>query len=182
MPGALAVRADRRRQCFLAGGGRLQERARRQGQAAVPIMIDGGVRISTSSVRVSRASRAARPRRDSAVSSWSARSGAAVTSTRDRLGRGDSDVEAVCRRAPVDDSAMHAHGVRRGGTADRLAPTAKTLDIQYRDRDRSRVDVRGSGPLPTRMITALSRLAEQHRLARMTRHGELVLMRTPPRS
>ena len=30
------------------------------------------------------------------------------------------------------------------------------------------------------MITALSRLAEQHRLARLTRHGELVLMRTPP--
>jgi 23S rRNA (uracil1939-C5)-methyltransferase len=30
------------------------------------------------------------------------------------------------------------------------------------------------------MIATLSRLAEQHRLARLTRHGELVLMRTPP--
>ena len=30
------------------------------------------------------------------------------------------------------------------------------------------------------MIAALSRVAEQHRLARLTRHGELVLMRTPP--
>ena len=30
------------------------------------------------------------------------------------------------------------------------------------------------------MIAVLSRLAEQHRLARLTRHGELVLMRAPP--
>ena len=30
------------------------------------------------------------------------------------------------------------------------------------------------------MITTLSRIAEQHRLARLTRHGELVLMRSPP--
>jgi 23S rRNA (uracil1939-C5)-methyltransferase len=30
------------------------------------------------------------------------------------------------------------------------------------------------------MIAALSRVAEQHRLARLTRHGELVLMRSPP--
>ena len=30
------------------------------------------------------------------------------------------------------------------------------------------------------MITALSRIAEQHRLARLTRHGELVLMRVAP--
>jgi len=42
------------------------------------------------------------------------------------------------------------------------------------------VDIRGSGPLPAAMIAALSRVAEQHRLARLTRHGELVLMRTPP--
>ena len=30
------------------------------------------------------------------------------------------------------------------------------------------------------MIATLSQVAEQHRLARLTRHGELVLMRTPP--
>src|SRR5476649_1298757 len=34
--------------------------------------------------------------------------------------------------------------------------------------------------LPAAMIATLSRVAEQHRLARLTRHGELVLMRTPP--
>src|SRR5205814_310893 len=42
------------------------------------------------------------------------------------------------------------------------------------------VDVRGSGPLPTAMISTLSRVAEQHQLARLTRHGEMVLMRAPP--
>jgi 23S rRNA (uracil1939-C5)-methyltransferase len=40
--------------------------------------------------------------------------------------------------------------------------------------------VRGSGPLPAAMIATLSAVAEQHRLARLTRHGELVLMRTAP--
>jgi 23S rRNA (uracil1939-C5)-methyltransferase len=40
--------------------------------------------------------------------------------------------------------------------------------------------VRGSGPLPAARIATLSRIAEQHRLARLTRHGELVLMRNSP--
>src|SRR6185295_2167631 len=42
------------------------------------------------------------------------------------------------------------------------------------------VDVRGSGPLSSRLIESMARLAEQYRLARLTRHGELVLMRRPP--
>jgi 23S rRNA (uracil1939-C5)-methyltransferase len=65
--------------------------------------------------------------------------------------------------------------------AEPLTPTAKPLDIQITATDNGLdVDVRGSGPLPTRMIATLSRVAEAHRLARLTRHGELVLMRTPP--
>jgi len=65
--------------------------------------------------------------------------------------------------------------------ADALQPASKPLDIQVTATgDGLDVDVRGSGPLPTAMIATLSRLAEQHRLARLTRHGELVLMRTPP--
>ena len=57
----------------------------------------------------------------------------------------------------------------------------KPLDIQVTATDSGLdVDVRGSGPLSTAMIARLSRIAEQHRLARLTRHGELVLMRTPP--
>src|SRR5207244_11167540 len=42
------------------------------------------------------------------------------------------------------------------------------------------VDVRGSGPLPAAKIATLSRIAEPHRLARLPRHGELLLMRNPP--
>ena len=64
------------------------------------------------------------------------------------------------------------------GAAD---PAGKPLDIQITATDNGLdVDVRGSGPLPAPMIATLSQLAEQHRLARLTRHGELVLMRNPP--
>jgi 23S rRNA (uracil1939-C5)-methyltransferase len=63
-----------------------------------------------------------------------------------------------------------------------LIRIGKPLDIQITATlNGLDVDVRGSGPLPSKMIAALSRLAEQHRLARLTRHGELVLMRNPPR-
>ena len=65
--------------------------------------------------------------------------------------------------------------------AEPLIATGKPLDIQITATDNGLdVDVRGSGPLPSALIATLSRLAEQHRLARLTRHGELVLMRTPP--
>jgi 23S rRNA (uracil1939-C5)-methyltransferase len=65
--------------------------------------------------------------------------------------------------------------------ADVLKPTTKPLDIQVTATNGGLdVDVRGSGPLPSAMIATLSRMTEQHRLARLTRHGELVLMRTPP--
>jgi 23S rRNA (uracil1939-C5)-methyltransferase len=65
--------------------------------------------------------------------------------------------------------------------AEVLKPTSKPLDIQITATDGGLdVDVRGSGPLPAAMIATLSRLAEQQHLARLTRHGELVLMRAPP--
>jgi 23S rRNA (uracil1939-C5)-methyltransferase len=65
--------------------------------------------------------------------------------------------------------------------AEALKPTAKPLDIQVTSASNGLdVDVRGSGPLTTALIATLSDLAQQHGLARLTRHGELVLMRTPP--
>jgi 23S rRNA (uracil1939-C5)-methyltransferase len=42
------------------------------------------------------------------------------------------------------------------------------------------VDVRGSGPLTTAATTALARVATQHRLARLTRHGEIAIQRAAP--
>ena len=65
--------------------------------------------------------------------------------------------------------------------AEALKPTAKPLDIQVTAASNGLdVDVRGSGPLSTALIASLSEIAQRHGLARLTRHGELVLMRSPP--
>jgi 23S rRNA (uracil1939-C5)-methyltransferase len=65
--------------------------------------------------------------------------------------------------------------------ADVLRPANKPLDIQVTAASNGLdVDVRGSGPLGSSLIAKLSALAQQYNLARLTRHGELVLMRTPP--
>jgi 23S rRNA (uracil1939-C5)-methyltransferase len=65
--------------------------------------------------------------------------------------------------------------------AEALKPTAKPLDIQATATDGGiDVDVRGSGPLTPPLILALAWVAETHKLARITRHGELVTQRTTP--
>ncbi len=65
--------------------------------------------------------------------------------------------------------------------AEILKPANKPLDIHVTATDSGLdVDVRGSGPLSTKLTTAMARLAEQHRLVRITRHGELVLQREQP--
>ncbi len=82
---------------------------------------------------------------------------------------------------PILDPGLHGALEAARALAEVLKPTTKPLDIQVTATDGGLdVDVRGSGPLPTAMIATLSRVAEQHRLARLTRHGELVLMRSPP--
>ena len=65
--------------------------------------------------------------------------------------------------------------------AEALGPTRKPLDIQATATDNGLdVDVRGSGPLTAARTTQLAQLAERHRLARLTRHGELVTQRAVP--
>jgi 23S rRNA (uracil1939-C5)-methyltransferase len=87
---------------------------------------------------------------------------------------------------PVDRCPILAPGLSGAldagwALAEPLISIGKPLDIQITATDNGLdVDVRGSGPLPAARIATLSRIAEQHRLARLTRHGELVLMRTPP--
>jgi 23S rRNA (uracil1939-C5)-methyltransferase len=62
-----------------------------------------------------------------------------------------------------------------------LTKIGKPIDIQITaTKGGLDIDVRGSGPLPPAMVTTLSAIAAQHRLARLTRHGELVLMRNAP--
>jgi 23S rRNA (uracil1939-C5)-methyltransferase len=66
-------------------------------------------------------------------------------------------------------------------SAKTMAPADKPLDIQVTATDAGLdVDVRGSGPLTTTLTAALARLAAQHNLARLTRHGELVAQARPP--
>jgi 23S rRNA (uracil1939-C5)-methyltransferase len=88
--------------------------------------------------------------------------------------------------SPVDRCPILAPGLSGAldagwAIAEPLISIGKPLDIQITATDNGLdIDVRGSGPLPAATIAMLSRVAEQHRLARLTRHGELVLMRTPP--
>jgi 23S rRNA (uracil1939-C5)-methyltransferase len=84
-------------------------------------------------------------------------------------------------RCPVLDPHLSGAIEAAWAIAEPLISMGKPLDIQVTATSSGLdVDVRGSGPLSTALITRLSRIAEQQRLARLTRHGELVLMRTPP--
>jgi len=65
--------------------------------------------------------------------------------------------------------------------AEALGGTRKPLDIQVTATDSGLdVDVRGSGPLNATAMGELARAAERHRLARLTRHGEIVAQRAAP--
>ena len=65
--------------------------------------------------------------------------------------------------------------------AEALGPQRKPLDIQVTASEPGLDgDVRGSGPLPPDLMTRLAALAQTHRLARLTRHGELIVQRAQP--
>jgi 23S rRNA (uracil1939-C5)-methyltransferase len=82
---------------------------------------------------------------------------------------------------PILDPGLHGALDAARALAAALKPAGKPLDIQITAASNGLdVDVRGSGPLNPALIANLSAIAQQHGLARLTRHGELVLMRTPP--
>jgi len=84
-------------------------------------------------------------------------------------------------RCPILDPALDGALEAAWALAEPLISTGKPLDIQVTATDNGLdVDIRGSGPLKPATVAALSRVAEKHRLARLTRHGELVLMRSAP--
>jgi 23S rRNA (uracil1939-C5)-methyltransferase len=65
--------------------------------------------------------------------------------------------------------------------AEALGSLKKPLDIQVTASDTGLdVDLRGSGPLSPQRTATLAQLAATHRLARLTRHGELVTQRAAP--
>jgi 23S rRNA (uracil1939-C5)-methyltransferase len=65
--------------------------------------------------------------------------------------------------------------------AEALAGTRKPLDIQVTATANGLdIDVRGSGPLPPARTAELAKIAERRRVARLTRHGEIVAQRSSP--
>jgi len=84
-------------------------------------------------------------------------------------------------RCPILDPQLDGAIEAAWAVAEPLIGVGKPLDIQVTATASGLdIDVRGSGPVSTKLIAKLSDVAKQHRLARLTRHGELVLMRTPP--
>lgn len=86
-------------------------------------------------------------------------------------------IDACPILAPGLDGALKA----AWAVAQELVPIAKPLDIQVTATETGLdMDVRGSGPLKPNRVVALAEIAGAHGLARLTRHGELVLQREPP--
>ena len=84
-------------------------------------------------------------------------------------------------RCPVLAPAMAGSIEAAWAIAETLEREKKPLDIQVTATDAGLdVDVRGSGPLTAAHGLALARLAETHRLARITRHGEMIVQRAAP--
>ncbi len=84
-------------------------------------------------------------------------------------------------RCPILDPGLDGALDAAWALAESLTAIGKPLDIQVTATDGGLdIDARGSGPLPATIVASLSSVAAKHRLARLTRHGELVLMRETP--
>jgi 23S rRNA (uracil1939-C5)-methyltransferase len=65
--------------------------------------------------------------------------------------------------------------------AETLFPKEKPLDLHFTATDGGLdLDVRGSGQIDQKMTAALARIASEEKLARLTRHGELVTQLSEP--
>lgn len=88
---------------------------------------------------------------------------------------------------PIEQCPVLAPSLSGALTAARAVAIAldgakKPLDIQVTATDSGLdVDVRGSGALDTASTTRIAALARAQRLARLTRHGELVVQNAPPK-
>jgi 23S rRNA (uracil1939-C5)-methyltransferase len=84
-------------------------------------------------------------------------------------------------RCPVLASSLDGAIAAAWAVAEVLEPTRKPLDIQVTASEVGLdIDVRGSGPLSPARVTELAQVGERLKLARLTRHGELVAQRAPP--
>ena len=79
--------------------------------------------------------------------------------------------------APALDRAIPA----AWAIAEELRAQRKPLDIQITATDVGLdVDVRGSGAINSKLVGNLARVADAKRLARLTRHGEMIAQRSAP--
>ena len=84
-------------------------------------------------------------------------------------------------RCPVLAKSLDGALTAAWAVAEELTPANKPLDIAATATDEGLdIDVRGSGPLKAALTGALARIAAQHNLARLTRHGELIVQARAP--
>jgi 23S rRNA (uracil1939-C5)-methyltransferase len=84
-------------------------------------------------------------------------------------------------RCPILEPALDGAIPAAWAIAEILKPADKPLDIQVTATESGMdVDVRGSGPLSAGRTTQLAGVADKHRLARITRHRELVAQAAQP--
>lgn len=84
-------------------------------------------------------------------------------------------------RCPILAPAMQGTVEAAWAIAEALDPARKPLDIHVTAANEGLdIDVRGSGPLRPVHAAALARIAAEHRLARVTRHGEIVAQTIAP--
>jgi 23S rRNA (uracil1939-C5)-methyltransferase len=84
-------------------------------------------------------------------------------------------------RCPILAPALAGAIEAASAIAKTLAGAGKPLDVQATATDAGiDIDVRGSGPLTAAHMGALAKVAERHRLARLTRHGDFVAQRGAP--
>jgi 23S rRNA (uracil1939-C5)-methyltransferase len=84
-------------------------------------------------------------------------------------------------RCPVLAPALARAFAIAARIAAELATNEKPLDLQFTATEGGLdVDVRGSGPLDAAVRSSLARIAAEERLARLTRHGEIVAQLAEP--
>ena len=84
-------------------------------------------------------------------------------------------------RCPILAPALEGALPAAWDIAETLAGVRKPLDIQVTATDGGLdIDLRGTGPLTASQTAALARIADKHRLARLSRHGEIVAQRAAP--
>jgi 23S rRNA (uracil1939-C5)-methyltransferase len=84
-------------------------------------------------------------------------------------------------RCPILTPALDGALPAAWAIAETIESMRKPLDIQVTETESGLdVDVRGSGPVTAAATAALAQVAAQHRLARLTRHGELIVQRNAP--